>query len=288
MKNIIVLITISLLSASCFVDYDAYDPVPTANPNPGDGTGTGTGTSTGALPVKFTMDGEASAITYDGNKIVSMKSPDNSSIISFTYTGDLISKISFVQGPFKNEVTYTYGNGMLTEANEILNLGTSDEIKTSFMFSAPISNTIKGIKKVTEGLNTYTLNMTYTLENNRVVNYIGTGTGTLEGKPTEYTEKGTFQYDTKNGIFKNVKGFDKLINSGWFFDSEFLNSVSNFTTYKIHLKTVNSNIDADTYTYFKNTYDYNTENYPTKRTRQYYELDESLDGEKEFTTIEYK
>ncbi len=150
--------------------------------------------------------------TYNGNKLVEINHNNEKSDI-YTYTGDLITKIEKYQ---------IYYGGTPDEETELLSTDhfgyNANNQLVQFRTTTPDSE----MERVT----TYVYNNNNTVTFEQYENYPGdepellkTGTITVQdGEITQiqvvkefdsYTD--TFTYDSKNSIFKNVLGYDKLI-----------------------------------------------------------------------------
>lgn len=159
--------------------------------------------------------GSLTDFTYNGNKLVEIKRNIDSDIYSdiYTYTGNVITKI---------------------EKFQVYNVGTPDEqtnllSKDEFQYNA--NNQLVQFKTTTPGsdmerVTTYVYNSDNTVSLEQYENSPGsapellkTGTITLQNGEIvklqivkefdSYTDNYTF--DTKNSIFKNVLGYDKLL-----------------------------------------------------------------------------
>jgi hypothetical protein len=187
------------------------------------------------------MDGDrTSLITYNGNKIVSIVT-NNVYKTNFTYTGDVITKIeSLDEKNVVDDVTeYTYVNGKVVSFIE------------------------KDVEATYNSKTKYTYNTDGTISYEKFnINKI-TGTEVAAGNSGKYTFKDgnlikivdsrssvVYEYDTKNNPYKNVLGFNQLL------DNEELGSINN----SVKRTSVSG---SDTYVY-KITFVYDGNNFPTE------------------------
>jgi hypothetical protein len=188
---------------------------------------------------------------YNGNKIVSEIS-DGDFVKNYTYTGDVITKIEErVNNSFQSSTDYTYIDG---------------KVATSVL------------KQNYDGTTTYT----YTYNSNGTVSYKRTrsnsrdNTGILTILNGNIVKNEVFydgsassihnyQYDTKNNPFKNVLGFNLLLET----DAEYF-SPNNMTQ------------DGETppYNYI---FKYNATDFPTEKRRS----DDGYDSSNDFTQYFY-
>lgn len=261
MKKLLLLIPLALITLNCSRDDNDEDTSISSN---------------AILPTKITFDGETSTVKYDENKIISIISDVNSgNKIVFTYNGDVITNIkNYYNNKLEVERDFNYSNGKLINESTLETAG-SWYYQTSFAYTYVNDNSIKAVKKVSYPQSEYTLNLTYTLSNGVVTNYSGNGNGISNGESTTYQESGIFTYSDKNAIFKNVKGFDKIILNGDDGYEFFSNIKNNILTYKTQSSSKSTNSSSTGWTYYKNTTTYNSENYPVKELKKYYNLDET-------------
>ena len=233
-------------------------------------------TSTPILPVKITFDGEMSTVKYDGSKIISIISTVNSGDkVLFTYNGDVITNVkTYYNNKLEAETDYSYSNGKLISENN-LQTTSSTQYLVTYNYTYVNDNSIKAVKKVSYNQNEYTLNLTYILTNGYVTSYTGSGSGVSNGANTTYQESGAFTYSDKNAIFKNITGFDKIIMNGDDGYEFFSNIKNNILTYKVQTNFTSANSSGRSWTYYKNTSTYNSENYPLKELKKYYNLDDT-------------
>lgn len=180
--------------------------------------------------------------TYNGNKIVSAIS-DNGYKNIYTYTGDLITKLVEIQSDGTVSTTeYFYSNGKLSSKTR---LTTGDVIKYQSNYTYNTDGTIS----YTEFAITLSTGDRYGPE------YTGKLTfkdGNLikdeKSQSGAYGTSSTYEYDTKNQSFKNVLGFNLLLNNAL--------SVNNLVkrTY----------VTIDGTHIFTNEYEYDANGFPTE------------------------
>jgi hypothetical protein len=224
-----------------------------------------TPTTTYILPKKLTNTdvsggSETITFTYDGNKLLQLTSGVFKMV--WTYTGNLVTK---------NE---TYSNGVRVDESNVFTYE-NDKLKT-------VLNTYESTSNGQITINKRKTNFTYNSDGTITEQYYSvdnvTGTETLLNSPTTITfangniAKSTntqiytasdsyksiydYEFDTKNAPFKNVLGFNKLI------DQDFFSNVNN-TIKETNTSINTSNGIPTTYTSFTvNEYKYNADNYP--------------------------
>jgi hypothetical protein len=194
--------------------------------------------------MSYVSSGESYTVdfTYSGNKIISNVDSYGDKT-TFTYTGDLITKI--VDTDDKGDVDYTteftYTNGKLTSE---ISLEAGDEYKYKTKYVHNTDGTIS--------FEEFRVAVATGVE--QEYGYIGKYTykdGNLVKKEKSYygsESSTTYEYDAKNHPIKNVLGFNLLLND----EESYINNI---------VKTTYSN-SADIYT---NTYNYNAEGFPTEQ-----------------------
>lgn len=183
--------------------------------------------------------------TYDGNKIKSSIS-ESRYVVNYTYTGDVITKIedTDVQKGITTVGEYTYKNGKIFSV-----------LKSVIHYYY--------LKPEYESLKKYTHNedgtVSYQFYKVNSVTGAEEGQGDISGKLTlkngnivrEDWSDGSYiyEYDNKNSIYKNVLGFNLLLNS----DSSPNNLLKSISIYNNY---VNTPVIYQ--------YEYNSEGYPVK------------------------
>lgn len=200
-KNLFVLSAALLFLFSCSSDDSATENLPSEN-----------------LLLKKTVEGDAvfganvTTYTYDGNKLVNINIHDEYSNV-YTYTGNLITKI---------------------EKLNVYNIGTpgeETELYSTDLFAYNSANQLIEFKTTTpysemERVTTYVYNSDNTVSFEQYETYPGNDpellkTGTITMQDGEISKLqvvkefdsfiDNYTYDTKNSIFKNVVGYDKLM-----------------------------------------------------------------------------
>lgn len=180
-------------------------------------------------------DIETFTCKYDGNKIVS-KSNDGGFVATYTYTGDLITKIEERSGNnFQSSTEYTYVEGKVVSKILKQNYGGT----TSYTYTYNSNGTVSYIRNRPEAINTGIL----TIVNGDIVKNEVFYNGLL-------SRTYTYEYDTKNNPFKNVLGFNLLLET----DEEMF-SPNNMT----------KNGGGEPAFYY--TYKYNENGFPTEKKR---------------------
>ena len=197
-------------------------------------------------------DDDFATMSYAGNKIVTAGYTANDKEV-YTYTGDLITKIEdFAEEgniSSRNEITYENGKLKIDVLTEIAptvtyiskRVYTYNTNGTISFVNYSVDPTTKVETKSSEGVLTYT-------------------NGNLT-KKTEvfdsYSYTKTYEYDAKNNPFKNILGFNLLIDHE---TSASLNNVTKLTTVYTRGEEITTNI-------FNSVYEYDAKGYPTKQTQ---------------------
>lgn len=197
-------------------------------------------------------DNDSSTIIYDGNKIVSASYTANDKEV-YTYTGNLITKIEdFAEEgniSSKNEITYENGKLKIDVLTEIASDRTYIS-KRVYTYNA--NGTISFIN--------YSVDPTTKVETKSSEGILTFVNGNLTNKTENfesYTYTKTYEYDAKNNPFKNILGFNLLIDNE---TSASLNNVTKLTTVYKRGEEITTNI-------FNSVYEYNDKAYPTKQTQ---------------------
>lgn len=198
-------------------------------------------------------------IKYDGNKLIS-QTTDDGEVYKFTYTGDVITKVEYFNADKQLEYTteYVYTGGKLTSTtekanNEVLKKAASTYGKTKYTYNADGTITAKRFYEYQDGTEEEQGSVIkITIKDSNYSKAETNFSGNLQ-----YTT--TYEYDSKNNPFKNITGFNLLID--WQTDAS-RNNVTKQTrvTAQVLGKTsVSDNTQVSTYSY---TYDSN--NFPTE------------------------
>jgi hypothetical protein len=188
--------------------------------------------------------------TYDGNKIVTIESESTNK--TFTYTGNLITKIIEVNNTTQAQTTfdYSYTNNLLTKVIS------SDNYTLNYTHQ---SNGTVSYQKTTTDVNNAIILLehgTLYFQNQNLTKFEKTLDNTGVNILTKETLE--FVYDKKVNPLKNITGFTKLLNYTSLFSTN--NSTSRFDIYSTN------NLETETYisslvpTY--KAYNYDKDGYP--------------------------
>lgn len=192
------------------------------------------------LKIAYNENGETFDVqfSYNGNKILKMNyssnSPFGSAEAVFQYDGDKITKVTFNLAEGSITKTYTYANNRIATMKEVWDgFGTSE-----YTYDWIDDNHVRLTNIDTEYPTDFYLNSGNIV---RIEDYFG---GSIW--------KSNYSFDNKNSIFKNVEGFQYLIEEGdLYFNRN--NIVKEETT-------------AGDSTFITNySYEYNSKGFPTKQ-----------------------
>jgi hypothetical protein len=194
------------------------------------------------LPKKIVYEKTTTSYTYNGNKILTATTPSFN--IGYTYDGDLVSKIEiFDKNSLITILDYSYESNKLK--SEISTRFQGGEI--FFKYRKDYVYNSEGVfyeEYEIEGNNEMLVNTcVLTIVNGSVVKKEVTNASLSNVTTTVY------EYDTKNNIFKNVLGFNKLISEPSSFSSNNITKeevVSTDNTNGVS-KTIYKNISEYTY-----------------------------------------
>ena len=197
------------------------------------------------LPVKiaFNEDGENFDVrlSYNGNKITKMNystgSPFGNAEVFFQYDGDKIIKTTLNLDGGSITKTYTYENNRVASVKDVWDGVTTSEYNYTWINDNHV--------KMTSPENDYYTD--FYMSNGNIVkvkDYFG-------GNIWE----SNYTFDNKNSIFKNVEGFQYLIDDGDLYFNR-----NNIT------RDVTTAGDSTFITDY--VYEYNAKNFPTKQTEQ--------------------
>jgi YD repeat-containing protein len=259
MKSKIVLLSIALLAISCSNDSNSSDPVD----------------STPILLTKLVDDNETYTYMYNGSKIVQEKNITNGEISSYTYTGDLITKIvntSSNGSPSTEIFTYDSSNRLI-KAEE-----TSNSFNTVITYNYLASDHVTIIEKDTNGnyIKTYTKDA-YLNADGSLKNYTQTILATQNGTVVE-SGTGNLQpivYDNKNNPYKNITGFKNI----QIYRHENGSSIHNITSYKsIDSTTSSTGGSGSSSNIFTVSYQYNSNDFPAQSIEKGYNINNVVTG----------
>ena len=180
-------------------------------------------------------------LTYYGNKIVT------TGAVTFSYTGDLITKVASLEGSNVECIEYTYdGKGKLLSEIVKNNRGRGTILKLSetysYTYNADGTVTVHAQNYPNGVTATAIESIKFTILNGNVVREEHFDT---DGVSTDLT---VCEYDNKNSIYKNVTGADKLIVARNFGDNN-KNNVVKTTRTSGSGQHYSSSITTNVYTY---------------------------------------
>lgn len=199
----------------------------------------------------YSHDGQiyrSRTFTYEGNKIVSEVAMDGSKT-NYTYTGDVITKIEELNGEgiVRSITEYNYTSGKLATSLKI-SYGHDEKSVYTYNSDGTVSCDIFWLDSETGTLINNTLKEEkYIYSAGNLVKILSKLDG---GKESDVT----YEYDSKNNPFKNITGYDLLLN---YFETEEL-STNNATKIIFYFDITITNI-----------YTYNANGFPTEQKRFY-------------------
>ncbi|WP_303319165.1 hypothetical protein Q4Q34_16420 [Flavivirga abyssicola] len=186
--------------------------------------------------------------TYDGNKLISVISDDGYKFEYIYENGILVRVNSYVDGELDGYTTISYNQNEKI-ANYILHI--INDITEKYVFTFNSDNT------VTESRYIGDLNSQTNFQNTTTYSYTGENITNLTNTGYELS----YQYDNKNGIYKNIHAIEVL--NLLSIDFGALNGNTNNPTSIIDNN--NGNIASETFGYTYNESDYpKTANYTSK------------------------
>lgn len=193
------------------------------------------------------------------------------SLQTFTYTDDLITYTKYVGHNTVRELTIEYDS-----QQRITKIISGEE----YLVTYPSSNTIH----VQSNINGTQVSEIYSYENGNLVHL-----QQMNGAPAPYTAN--LGYDTKNNVFKNIKGYEKyLLAIGLLFSPEGIVIGWDSPHWAAVAGSAN-NLTSENFSYQTNpiysydiTYTYNSENYPIGAIEVYSNINGSTTTE---SSIEY-
>ncbi|PWA07767.1 hypothetical protein [Flavobacterium laiguense] len=224
----------------------------------------------------YPSDNSNATISYDGNKITSIKSEDGRT--DYTYDGnEIVKTIDYDDAGIKDsEAIYTYTGGKLASYSHAENFTSkypTGEYKTRTVYTYNSDGTIKTLyytTDVTTGVETKTNNERLsTISNGNLVKVVE-----INSTPGSSVYTTVYEFDTKNSPTKNIAGFNLLV-----ITDEGFGSINNI------VKSTSSSVDGSNSSntnVYKTVYVYDANGYPTKETS--YEKDgTTVDGITEYT-----
>jgi hypothetical protein len=202
------------------------------------------------------IDGAISNFTYTGNKLNERTSGTKRYI--YTYTGDLISRIEYINGTtHKDYKDFTYEGGDLKTYIQDVAIN-NYKTKRTYTYNANGTVTYVSVSvDKTTGAETSLGSGTFNFVNgNFVKDYSASSNQPVTGVTTNNFD---YIFDNKNSPYKNILGFNKLIT-----EIEIC-SVNNFTKETLFNQYTGNSGTTRVITY---EYEYNSDGYPTKRTEK--------------------
>lgn len=209
------------------------------------------------LPVKITDGSTVVNIKYNNDKILEMEAVGEGKN-TFEYSGGLITKVNIGLGSdYQRSTTLTY-DGTRLSSTQMTGKDGSNQLSAITTFTYNANGTVTAISKYTDGNSSGTSTVVYTLSNGQIVKAVNTDGG--------YTSTKAINYDDKNGIFKNVRGY---ANAALVLEEEMGGT---FSSTQNNYAVVTEVKQAPYYTLqmtSKYNYELNSANYPTKITESY-------------------
>lgn len=207
--------------------------------------------------------GTVTDYTYNGNKLLEIRSTNDSGVFShiYTYTGNLITKIE------KFEIDYvgTPGEQTLLLSTDEFQYNGNDQL-VQFKTTTPDSDEERVTTYVYNSGNTVTFEQ-YSNSPGNAPQSLKTGTITVQDGEISrlqvvkefdsYTDN--YTYDTKNSILKNVVGYDKLI------FTHIIGKQGSFTSVETIVGGISRNFLNGEF-----EYTYNSDNYPITATQSWF------------------
>ncbi|MBS7252430.1 hypothetical protein [Flavobacterium branchiicola] len=210
--------------------------------------------------VAYPSENSTYVATYSGTKIVSMK--DEAGRTDYTYDGNLVVKeINYDTESGKDIIsditTYKYTNGKLTESAFAEGFSTAfpnGEYKSKIVFMHNADGTVKrdryNINGTTETKSIYSEVLTFA--NGNLVKSVQTDSETGSVFTAAY------EYDNKNNPYKNIAGFNLLIDHSEG-EGSIYSSVNNIVKYTASYSNETANV-------YKSEIVYDANNFPSKIT----------------------
>lgn len=196
-------------------------------------------------------DNDKAVIVYNGNKIVSAGYSASDKEV-YTYTGDLITKIEDFasEGNISSTNEFTYENGKL-KIDLLTEISGDNTYISKTVYTHNNDGTISYV----------TYSDVNTIDDNKTSEGVLTYSNGNLVKKTENYKAGssyikTYEYDTKNSPFKNVLGYNLLI------DYDTMATQNNVTKMTNVYSNGESGGSTSVFTY---TYEYNDKEYPVKQ-----------------------
>lgn len=186
---------------------------------------------------------------YVGNKFLEIKY-NQQTLLKYYYNGNLISKVEryFSDNTKELETTYQYDENEKLTSEKITNFIDNEISITTTYYTYETDGTVSFLKYNGETVSIGELIQTgkYYYNNNDMIKSVNTLISTGEEFTTIYT------HDSKNSVFKNVLGWNKIISNS---DGK-VNNILTSSTYNSNGELLNGYSSTNEYTY-------NSLNYPT-------------------------
>lgn len=208
-------------------------------------------------------DSNTATYTYNGDKLLRIDNSADGSYSKVYYTGNLVSKFEDYDDTdtMIEKSTYTYNSDNKLASYTYFNYGDDAAEKEVFTYNA--NGTISSSYYFSDSASVTPTDLATTRVITLVDGEVYTVVSTGDNNSTY-----TYTYDTKNNIYKNILGFDKL---GGYADGENLGIMHNIVTESYQ---DGGGTQTDNY-----TYTYNSSNFPitaiitesgvTQQTEQY-------------------
>jgi hypothetical protein len=201
--------------------------------------------------------------TYDGTKIISVTSKLRKTI--FTYNGNkIVKEVGYYFDEDKevkySETSYSYVNGKLDTVTESISGEYYNKRAYIYNEDGSVKVDMYYVDKQTgieskEGAN----KMLYFLNKN-LIKLISD----IDSQSLSYTSTNVYEYDTNNNAFKNILGFNLLLNQTSFGSETNISSVNNLK--KHYITTIHGpDIVFEPYSNIME-YEYDAKGYPIKKT----------------------
>ncbi|MCJ8155370.1 hypothetical protein MKJ01_16515 [Chryseobacterium sp. SSA4.19] len=237
--------------------------------------------NTPVLVTKIVSGGETATISYDGTKITEIKYTGGDTR-KYIYTGNLITQITDTEGGSVLETAVLTYDTSSRLSKQVINHTGSSTYTTTINYTYITNNNVKIVETTVNPSYSYTKTHTRDALLNTDNSLKGWTATVTETQPSgTNTGTGTLigvAYDSSNSPFKNVTGYQKII------DAEGMTgSTHNLVNYSDKVGFTNGDWET---TIFSSTFEYNSSDYPTKETKKYKDQNGTLYST-EITTYEY-
>lgn len=237
------------------------------------------------LVTKMVQNGDNFTFSYSGSKITEMNNTTDNWKRNFTYTDNVITKYvdTFSDGTTATTVlTYNSNEKITKKITTYPTISPTDTTTVTYVYLAGGEGKIQITTEITSpGYSKTYVKIANTNTNGSLKNWtetvseVGGTSGTVNGTG----ELQNIVYDGGYFPFKNVTGYIKML------ESEDMNGSERNVREYHNLITYPSTSGVE-HTIFKSTYEYNTNSYPKKDIRDFYD-EAGLATSSEMTTYEY-